>query len=47
MGLAFVDPNSWVEDDFVGDGVHLNGRDILGTYMLGLADWRVVDRRRA
>ena len=25
--LTFVDPNSWVgEDDFVGDGVHLNGR---------------------
>ena len=27
VGLTFVDPNSWVEeDDFVGDGVHLNGR---------------------
>jgi hypothetical protein len=26
VGLTFVDPNSWVEeDDFVGDGVHLNG----------------------
>ena len=26
VGLTFADPNSWVEDDFLGDGVHLNGR---------------------
>ena len=26
LGLTFVYPNSWVEDDFVGDGVHLKGR---------------------
>jgi hypothetical protein len=27
VGLACVDPNSWVEkDDFAGDGVHLIGR---------------------
>jgi len=27
LGLAFVDPNRWVEDgDFARDGVHLNGR---------------------
>ena len=27
VGLTFVDPNSWIEeDDFGGGGVHLNGR---------------------
>ena len=27
LGLAFVDPNSWIEDgDFVRDGLHPNGR---------------------
>ena len=27
VGLMFVDPNNWIkEDDFSGDGVHLNPR---------------------
>jgi hypothetical protein len=27
LGFTFVNPNSWIEDrDFVGDGMHLNGR---------------------
>ena len=27
LGLAFVDPNSWMEDgDFARDGLHLKGR---------------------
>jgi lysophospholipase L1-like esterase len=27
LGLTFVDPNSWIEDeDFARDGLHLNGR---------------------
>ena len=33
LGLAFVDPNSWIEDgDFARDGLHQNGR---GTRRLG------------
>jgi lysophospholipase L1-like esterase len=27
LGLTFVDPNSWIEDqDYARDGLHLNGK---------------------
>jgi len=47
LGLAFLDPNSWIEDgDFARGGLHLNGRDDLDNYMLELVDLMLEDRQR-